>query len=130
MIELSELIVFSYHLSNTQGGLSCWRNGIYILWLTVSLCDKNSGERSRTHESSCWHNENRRKISYAGIIVNIKGTFFFHLKKSSVQSPFISSTSMLYTLSVTLDCYGTGVATLEKEKGRIIRKAGRKDKTQ
>ena len=33
-IELSELVVFDYGLSDTQDGLGCWRNGIYILWLT------------------------------------------------------------------------------------------------
>ena len=34
LIELSELIGFDYDLSDTQDGLRCWRNGIYILWLT------------------------------------------------------------------------------------------------
>ena len=27
----------------------CWRNGIYILWLTSSPCKKNSGELSSAH---------------------------------------------------------------------------------
>ena len=31
LIELSDLIGFSYDLSDTQDGLRCWRNGIYIL---------------------------------------------------------------------------------------------------
>ena len=38
-------MVFDYGLSDTQDGLRRLRNGIYILWLTFSLCDKNSGER-------------------------------------------------------------------------------------
>ena len=43
-IELSELVVFDYGLSDTQDGLRCLRIGIYISWLTSSPCDKNSGE--------------------------------------------------------------------------------------
>ena len=31
LIELSDLIGFGYDLSDTQGGLECWWNGIYIL---------------------------------------------------------------------------------------------------
>ena len=53
LIELSELIVFGYDLSDTQDGLRCWRNGIYILCLTSTLCDKYSRERSRAHGPSC-----------------------------------------------------------------------------
>ena len=50
LIVLSELVVFDYGLSATQDGLRCLRNGIYILLLTPSPCDKNSGERFRaTH---------------------------------------------------------------------------------
>ena len=44
LVELSELIGFGYGLSDTQDGLMSWRNGIYILWLTSSSCDKDSGE--------------------------------------------------------------------------------------
>ena len=33
-IELSALIGFGYDLSDAQVGIRCWRNGIYILWLT------------------------------------------------------------------------------------------------
>ena len=53
LIVLSEFVVFSYDLSNTQDEIRCWRNGIYILWLTISPCDKNSGERPRAHEPCC-----------------------------------------------------------------------------
>ena len=53
LIELSELIIFGYDPSDAQDGLRCWRNGIYILLLTSSPCDKNSGERSRAHGPSC-----------------------------------------------------------------------------
>ena len=53
LIELSELVVFSYDQSDIKGGLRCWRNQIYILWLTSSPYDKNSGERSRAHGPSC-----------------------------------------------------------------------------
>ena len=35
--------------SKGQDGLRCWRNWVYILWLTSFPCDKNSGERSRDH---------------------------------------------------------------------------------
>ena len=38
LIELSEFIVFDYGLSDTQDGIRCLRNRIYILWLTSSLC--------------------------------------------------------------------------------------------
>ena len=38
LVELCELIVLGYDLSDTQEELRCWRNGIYILWLT-SLSD-------------------------------------------------------------------------------------------
>ena len=48
LIELSELILF-----DTQDELRCWRNEIYILWLTSSPCDNNSGERYRAHGPSC-----------------------------------------------------------------------------
>ena len=54
MIELSKLVVFDYGLSDTLDGLSCLRNGIYILWLTSSPCDKNSGNRFRGHWLSCF----------------------------------------------------------------------------
>ena len=47
LMELSELVVFDYGLSDTQDRLRCLRNGIYILWLTSSPCDKNLGERFR-----------------------------------------------------------------------------------
>ena len=55
MIELSESIGFGYGLSDsdTQDGPRCWRKGIYILWLTSTTRDKDSGERSRTQEPSC-----------------------------------------------------------------------------
>ena len=43
-IELSELVVFDYGLSDTQDELRCLRNWIYILWLSSSPCDKYSGE--------------------------------------------------------------------------------------
>ena len=33
-IELSALIGIGYDLIDAQVGLRCWRNGIYILWLT------------------------------------------------------------------------------------------------
>ena len=49
----SGLVVFDYGLSDTQDGLRCLRNGIYILWLTSSPCDMNSGERFRAHGPSC-----------------------------------------------------------------------------
>ena len=39
-IELSELIVFRYNQNDIQDGLRCWRNGIYILWLTSSPCKR------------------------------------------------------------------------------------------
>ena len=32
LIELSDLIGFGYDLSDTQDGLRCWRNWVYILW--------------------------------------------------------------------------------------------------
>ena len=38
---------------DTQDDLRCLRNGIYILQLTSSPCEKNSGERSRAHGPSC-----------------------------------------------------------------------------
>ena len=47
LIELGELLGFDYDLSDTQDGLMCWRIGIYILWLTSSHGNKDSGERSR-----------------------------------------------------------------------------------
>ena len=47
LVELNELVVFDYGLSDTQDGLRCLRNEIYILWLTSSPCDKNLGERFR-----------------------------------------------------------------------------------
>ena len=31
-IEISDLIGFGYDLSDTQYGLRCWSNEIYILW--------------------------------------------------------------------------------------------------
>ena len=37
LIELSEFIGFGYDLDDTQDGLRCWRNRIYILWLTPYL---------------------------------------------------------------------------------------------
>ena len=44
-IELSKLIVFDYGVNETQDVLRCWRNGVnYILWLTSSPFDRNSGE--------------------------------------------------------------------------------------
>ena len=46
--ELSELVVLSdYGPCGTQDDFRGLRNGIYILLLTSSPCDKNSGERSR-----------------------------------------------------------------------------------
>ena len=36
-LKTSELIAFGYELSDTQDGLRCWRNGIYILWLNPLL---------------------------------------------------------------------------------------------
>ena len=42
-------------LSDTKDGLRCWRIGIYILWLTSSLCRKISGEISRAHRPSCFY---------------------------------------------------------------------------
>ena len=54
LIELSELVVFDFGLSDTQDGLWCLRIGIYILWLTSSPCDNNSGERFRAHGPSCF----------------------------------------------------------------------------
>ena len=44
-MQISILIGFFYGLSDTQDGLRCWRNRIYILWLTPSPCDKDSGKR-------------------------------------------------------------------------------------
>ena len=39
LIELSDLIVFDYGLSDTQDVFKYWRNGVnYILWLTSSPC--------------------------------------------------------------------------------------------
>ena len=32
IVPLSILIGFGYDLSDSQDGLRCWRNGIYILW--------------------------------------------------------------------------------------------------
>ena len=55
LIELSELIGFDYGLSDTQDGLRFLRNGIYILWLISSPCDKNSGERFRARVPSCFY---------------------------------------------------------------------------
>ena len=37
-----------------QDGLRCLRNGVYILWLTSSPCDKNSCERFRGQGPSCF----------------------------------------------------------------------------
>ena len=53
LIELSELVVFNYGPCDTQDNIRCLRNGIYILWLTSSPCDKNSGEQFRAHGPSC-----------------------------------------------------------------------------
>ena len=53
MIELSGLVIFDYGPCDTQDDLRCLRNRIYILWLTFSPCDKNSGERSRAHGPFC-----------------------------------------------------------------------------
>ena len=52
MVELSELT----DLSDTQDGLRCWRNRIYILWLTSYPCDKISGEGSLVcgHYNFCY----------------------------------------------------------------------------
>ena len=52
-ISLFELVVTDYGLSDTQDGLRCSRNGIYILWLIFSPYEKNSGERFRAHGPSC-----------------------------------------------------------------------------
>ena len=60
LIELSELVVFDYGLSDTQDGLRCLRNGIYILWLTSSPCDNNSGEQFRAYGPSCCMCQPRR----------------------------------------------------------------------
>ena len=54
IVQISILIGFGYDLSDTQDGLRCWRNEIYILWLTSSPCDKDSGERSSAHAPSCY----------------------------------------------------------------------------
>ena len=54
LVELSELIGFSYDLSDTNNGLGCWRNGIYILWLSSSPRDNNSAERSMGPRPSCF----------------------------------------------------------------------------
>ena len=40
LIELCELVVFDYGLSDTQDGLRCLVNGIYILRLKPPPCDK------------------------------------------------------------------------------------------
>ena len=32
IVQISIFIGFVYDLSDTQDGLRCWRNGIYILW--------------------------------------------------------------------------------------------------
>ena len=46
------MIGFVYDdLSDTQDGL-VFENGIYILWLTSSPHDKDSGERPRSHGPS------------------------------------------------------------------------------
>ena len=37
LIELSELIVFSYDQNDTQGGLGCWRMGFIYLKPKVTL---------------------------------------------------------------------------------------------
>ena len=47
LIELSELIVFSYDQCNIKDGLRCWRNGIYILWLISSLLRHKDGQDER-----------------------------------------------------------------------------------
>ena len=45
MIELCESIGFGYDLRDTQDGFRCWKNGIYILWLTFFPRDNVLGER-------------------------------------------------------------------------------------
>ena len=39
-LELIELIGFGYDLSDNQDGLRCWRNEIYILWISSFLVIK------------------------------------------------------------------------------------------